>query len=63
MSQVTSQVVKVAVCKAIYVGFAEVRNSKVTYRDGIRANSVKEAIAVRFGGELPEGFIVETVVR
>jgi len=63
MSQTTSQVVKVAVRKSLYVGFAEVQNGQVTYRDGIRADSVKEAISIRFGGGLPEGFIVEKVVR
>ena len=59
----TSQVVKVAIRKALYVGFAEVRNGQVTYRDGIRADSVEQAIAVRFGGKLPDCFIVEKVVR
>ena len=63
MSEMTSQVVKVAVRKALYVGFAEVRNGQITYRDGILADSVKEAIATRFGGELPEGFIVEKCIR
>ena len=59
----TSQIVKVADRAILYVGFAEVQNGEVVYRDGIRANSVTEAIAVRFGGVLPAGFIVEKVVR
>ena len=60
---VTSEIVKVAERAALYVGFAEVQNGEVVYRDAIRANTITEAIAVRFGGVLPDGFIVEKVIR
>ena len=63
MNQITSQRIKIAKTKPLYVGFAEVRDGQVVYRDGVRADSVKDAIAVRFAGSLPVGFIVERVVR
>lgn len=62
----TCEITKRAITKSLYVGFAEVRNGEVVYRDGIRANSVEEAIASRWShlrGKLPEGFIIEKVVR
>lgn len=61
---VTSEKIKTAQIFFRYnVLFVEKRNGEIVYRDGILANSVKEAIASRFGGTLPAGFEVENVVR
>lgn len=63
MDRVTSRVVKLARRRKLYVGFAWIRDGEVVYRDSIRADSVERAIEVRFGGKLPDGFVVEKVVE
>ena len=63
MDTVTSELVKVAKKESLYVGFAQVRDGVVVYRDSIRANTVEQAIERRFPGGLPDGFVVEKVIR